>query len=96
MLGKGIVMFEKSLNCELKQEYTEDIKKTVVAFANSEGGDIYIGIEDDGKVCGVKNTDEIMLKLTSSIHDGISPDLTNITNLTVSKIDSKKVIKIHV
>ena len=96
MLGKGIVMFEESLNCELKQEYTEDIKKTVVAFANSDGGDIYIGVKDDGKVCGVKNTDEIMLKLTSSIHDGISPDLTNITNLTVSKIDSKKVIKIHV
>jgi ATP-dependent DNA helicase RecG len=96
MLGKGIVMFEESLNCELKQEYIEDIKKTVVAFANSDGGDIYIGVKDDGKVCGVKNTDEIMLKLTSSIHDGISPDLTNITNLTVSKIDSKKVIKIHV
>ena len=59
MLGKGIIMFEESLNCELKQEYTEDIKKTVVAFANSDGGDIYIGVEDDGKVCGIKNTDEI-------------------------------------
>lgn len=89
-------MLEESLNCELKREYTDDIKKTVIAFANTNGGDIYIGVQDDGKVCGVKNTDEIMLKVTSSIHDNISPDVTSITNLTVSKIDSKKVIIIHI
>ncbi len=89
-------MFEESITCELKQEYTDEIKKTVVAFANSDGGDIYIGIQDDGIVCGVRNSDEIMLKASSSIRDSVSPDVTNITNLTVSKIDSKKVVKIHV
>ena len=89
-------MFEESITCELKQEYTDEIKKTVVAFANSEGGDIYIGIQDDGIVCGVRNSDEIMLKASSSIRDSVSPDLTNITNITVSKIDSKNVVKIHV
>ena len=62
-------MFEESLTCEFKQEYTDEIKKTVIAFANSEGGDIYIGIQDDGIVCGVKNTNEVMLKASSSIRD---------------------------
>ena len=38
---------------ELKREFTPDLNKEVVAFANTDGGKIYIGIEDGGKVCGV-------------------------------------------
>ena len=33
---------------ELKREYSEDIKKTIIAFANTEGGEILIGVDDDG------------------------------------------------
>jgi ATP-dependent DNA helicase RecG len=40
-------MFQESTTVELKREYTDDIKKTVLAFANTDGGKIYIGIEDD-------------------------------------------------
>lgn len=38
---------------EFKREYTEDIKKSVAAFANTNGGAIYIGIENDGSVRGI-------------------------------------------
>ena len=41
---------------EFKREYIDDIKYTVVAFANTEGGKIYIGMSDDGSVYGVENT----------------------------------------
>ncbi len=57
-------MLTESKTVELKREYVEDIKKKVVAFANSEGGTIYIGINDDGSVCGVSDADSTMLRVT--------------------------------
>jgi hypothetical protein len=35
----------------LKAIVVEDIKKEIIAFANCEGGKIYIGVEDDGNLC---------------------------------------------
>ena len=34
----------ESENTEFKQEYVKDIRKEVVAFANSEGGAVIIGV----------------------------------------------------
>ena len=48
---------------EFKREYIDDIKKTVIAFANTAGGRIYIGIADNGEAVGVSDADEVVLKL---------------------------------
>jgi ATP-dependent DNA helicase RecG len=32
-----------------------DISKTLVAFANADGGELFVGIEDDGTVTGIKH-----------------------------------------
>ncbi len=58
---------------EFKREYLDDIKYAVVAFANTDGGKLYIGINDDGSVLGVENTDDIMLRLTNMIRDVVRP-----------------------
>lgn len=42
---------------EFKREYVDDIKYTVIAFANTNGGTLYIGMNDDGTPCGVEDTD---------------------------------------
>ena len=34
----------ESETVEYKREYTDDIRKTVVAFANTSGGEIHIGV----------------------------------------------------
>lgn len=39
---------------EYKRQYTPDIKKEVVAFANTAGGTVYIGIDDDGTPVGYR------------------------------------------
>ena len=46
----GISMRQESKTTEFKREYTDDLKYAVVAFANTDGGKIYIGINDDGSV----------------------------------------------
>lgn len=58
-------MINEGVNVEFKSEYVEDIKKTVIAFANTNVGKLYIGIDDNGNVVGVDDTDTTMLKLTN-------------------------------
>ena len=45
-------MYKEDQKNELKVELTKDIKKEVVAFANSNDGTIYIGIDDNGNIIG--------------------------------------------
>ena len=89
-------MFKESIHLELKKEYVKDILKTVIAFANTSGGKIYIGIDDDGKVLGVQRLDTDILKLSNSIRDSIKPDITLFTSILVEKIDSNDVIVVDV
>ena len=89
-------MFSEGINTELKREYTDDIKKTVIAFANTDGGDIYIGINDDGSVEGVNDADSTMLKLSSTIKDSICPDVSIFTFLNIIKLEGKDVIELKV
>ena len=41
-----------------KVEYPERIIKEVVAFANSSGGHLFIGVDDDGTIVGLKDVYE--------------------------------------
>ena len=54
------MLFAESETVKLKSVYVEDIKKEIIAFANTRGGTIYIGVEDNGNVCGVENADAVM------------------------------------
>ena len=38
-------------NIEFKLQVTDEIYKEVIAFANMDGGTIYIGIDDNGNAC---------------------------------------------
>ena len=81
---------------EFKREYIDDIKYTVVAFANTEGGKIYIGMSDDGSVYGVENTDATMLRITNMIRDSIRPDITMFTECAVEDIEGMPVVVLTV
>ena len=88
-------MFEDR-NTEFKREYVEDIKKTLVAFANTDGGNLYIGINDDGNAVEVNNIDGVMLQVSNVIRDAIKPDLAMFCDITVENVQNKKVVKITV
>jgi ATP-dependent DNA helicase RecG len=66
----------ENLTTEFKREYTEEIKKTIAAFANTAGGTLYIGINDDKTVTGIDDPDDTLLKVTNSIRSAIKPDVT--------------------
>jgi len=66
----------ENLTTEFKREYTEEIKKTIIAFANTAGGTLYIGIKDDKTISGVHNPDDTLLQITNVVRSAIKPDLT--------------------
>ena len=61
---------------EYKSQMIDDIYKEVIAFANTDGGMIYIGIDDRGNVTGIDDVDETYTRLTNGIRDAITPDVT--------------------
>ena len=86
----------ESKTIEFKREYTENLKYEVIAFANTDGGTIYIGIEDDGTAIGIENTDKTMLSITNMIRDSIHPDVTLFTDVNTVDIEEKTVIRIDI
>ena len=66
----------ESERIEYKSQMTDGIYKEVIAFANSEGGIISIGVDDVGNALGVDRVDEAYTRLTNGIRDSIIPDVT--------------------
>ncbi|MBE7008869.1 MAG: AAA family ATPase [Ruminococcaceae bacterium] len=81
---------------EYKREYIDAIKYTVAAFANTDGGKVFIGVEDDGRVCGVDNVDGTLLRATNMIRDAIRPDVTMFAECAAAEMDGKPVVVISV
>lgn len=46
------MLFRESETIELKEVVVDEIKKEIIAFANCDGGKLYIGVQDDGKPVG--------------------------------------------
>ena len=42
------MVFQESETVELKEVVVDDIRKEIIAFANCDGGKLYIGVRDDG------------------------------------------------
>ena len=89
-------MFIENEYVELKSELTKEIKKEIVAFANSKGGTIYIGVNDDGTIKGLKNISKDIEALSSMIREGIKSDLSLYTNIETSKYDEKDIIVLKI
>ena len=64
----------ESERIEYKFQMIDDIYKEVIAFANTDGGVIYFGIDDKGNLIGIDNVDETYTRLTNGIRDAIAPD----------------------
>ena len=64
---------KESKELELKSTVTNTFLKTVSAFSNYNTGKIIFGIDDNGKIIGLENIEELCLDLENKINDNISP-----------------------
>ncbi len=81
---------------EFKESLAEikEILKTIVAFANTKGGVILIGVKDDGTVKGIKVGRRSINKLLNEIKNKIKPLI--LPKIEIIKIEGKDVILIEV
>ena len=88
--------FVESEVVELKAEVVGDICKEVIAFANTRGGTLYIGVSNDGNVVGVKNADQVILQLNNMIRDSIKPDVTMFVGYETQHVSDKDIIAVTI
>ena len=80
-------------NIEFKSQFTEDIYKEVIAFANTDGGIVYVGIDNNGNAVGLTDVDQEYTRITNGIRDAIMPDVTMFVRFTIQE---NKVVRITV
>ena len=73
------MIFTESEVIELKSEVVSDLCKEVIAFANTKGGTLYIGVRNDGTVVGIEDADRVTLQINNMVRDSIKPDVTMFT-----------------
>jgi ATP-dependent DNA helicase RecG len=88
--------FTESEIVELKSTVVADICKEVIAFANTKGGTLYIGVEDDGTVVGVDSADRVILQINNMVRDSIKPDVTMFIRYETQTADSKQIIAVTI
>lgn len=88
--------YQESETVELKSVVVDDIKKEIIAFANSDGGTLYIGVRDDGEVIGLDDSDGAALQVSNMVRDSIKPDITMFLHYKTIEEDGKRIIEIHV
>ncbi len=88
--------FFESDTVELKSEIVPDICKEIIAFANTQGGTLYIGVQNDGAVIGIDNADAAQLRLNNMIRDSIKPDVTMFVRYEAVMVEGKQILAVTV
>ncbi|WP_206173977.1 ATP-binding protein [Variovorax sp. RKNM96] len=71
------------------KEICADISKTLVAFANADGGELYVGIEDDGTVTGLMHSSEELDTLRNAYKTHVHAD-TPLPRPQISLVEIKE------
>lgn len=84
------MLVAESQNIEWKESWRDEYLKWVCGFANAQGGKIYIGTDDNGKVIGLQDSK----KLLEDIPNKVRNVLGIIVDMNLLKEDEKDYIEI--
>ena len=90
------MVFKETEVVELKEKMNDSVPKEIVSFLNSFDGTIYIGVKDDGTVCGIAKVDETLKAIAEVITAQILPNPQTLVFLNTIDIDGKTVVEIKV
>ncbi|MBD3842629.1 MAG: putative DNA binding domain-containing protein, partial [Campylobacterales bacterium] len=95
---KELLTQKENRKLEFKRELPSNDKliKTAIAFSNSQGGDLIIGVEDDGIVVGIDENNIVQYEesISSAIYDSCSPSI--IPEIFSVRIEEKTVLVVHI
>jgi hypothetical protein len=97
--------FKSTLRWDLRQaiksvQIEHASLKTICAFLNTEGGDLLIGVRDDGTIEGIEtdkfdSDDRFLLHLWTLIKTCLGQEVVEWVNTTLQKFGEKTVCRIH-
>lgn len=90
------MLFRESETIDLKEIVVEDIKKEIIAFANCDGGKLYVGVQDDGTVVGLDNPDSVSLQISNMVRDAIKPDVTMFLHYETIVKNGKNIVAVDI
>lgn len=90
------MLFRESETVELKESVVDDIKKEIIAFANCNGGRLYVGVRDDGTVTGLDDPDETFLQISNMARDAIKPDVTMFLHYETLEENGKRIVAVDI
>lgn len=87
---KNLAAKGEGLNIEFKKKaaFPEKIVREVIALANTQGGDLLIGVDDDGTVSGQRFIEEEIFVMEKAIRELIFPTLE--VEVFTIKLNEKK------
>ena len=78
----------EDIHTEFKSTFNTTVIESLVAFANTRGGKVYIGISDTGKINGVSLAKESVQQWINEIKSKTEPSL--MPDIDIQEIDGKK------
>ncbi|WP_075591639.1 RNA-binding domain-containing protein [Labilibacter marinus] len=113
ILDKGendLIEFKSSMRWDYRQEKPNKalemvIIKTISAFLNTEGGMLFIGVDDDGNTLGLENDynsyskksrDGFLLGLTNLINQHLGKRIHSFLNINIISINDKDVCIVNI
>jgi predicted HTH transcriptional regulator len=92
---KELIESGEGLQLDFKQiiQNPRKIAKSMVSFANTHGGDLLIGVRDNGSIAGIKSEEEVhMLELAASFH--CKPEVSY--RIQEISIDGKTILNVYI
>ena len=91
-----LVGTSESTTVEWKQSLSEikEIIATISAFANTEGGRIFVGVSNEGKIIEIHVGKSTLENLVNQIHQQIEPKIH--PKITEKEVEDKEIIIIEV
>ena len=59
----------ESQNIEFKQSWKDEYIKWITAFGNSDGGKLYIGVDDNSNIIGIDNAKKLLEDIPNKVRD---------------------------
>ncbi len=102
----GYVEFKSTLRWNIHAKKFDTVienasLKTIVAYINTNGGTLIVGVNDDGEAIGLdpdrfKNSDKALLHLTASIKQRIGPKYMRFIHSRFEQIQDMEILRIDV
>ena len=101
------VEFKETFSLDIKTKQKEDrlilsSMKTIAAFLNTDGGNLFIGVSDDGKITGIdkeidkfdKTTDKFLLRFKNKLKHYFGAGIYPLIEHIIVKVNGKNIFQI--